>query len=559
MAVYANRAQRSAGASIDDDHGPILARSMMLPASHRARFCLTIVSLTAGAGRQGIDDPDAPRGGRTVLRHAAGRGRRRLSFALERDGQAADRRTAQVRVRCRRRHLLRDRHRRHVPSRRSGPRARVGDARSRHAVAHSRPSAITSHSTTAWSLTYVREGDEWKLVREGSAVDDLADRLIEAPTPEAREALLLAEPELVNDGLIIALSRRAGQAAQEQAYASSAGRLRAHARRRPARRQQEAGGRGAAEPGQRAVLSAQPAGRSPGVRGAPADRARTGRFGGHGGGPARHRDDSLLVRRIRHGPHDVPGSARDPGAPRRRRARWRRRSSARGTCCISRAISRPRSRTTRGAGTSTGSCRTLPAKPMPSKAWAACSSRRGTTARRSMRLSGVLAEGKARNDRNDQGTALLSIGDVHFRLGNLDQCAGGARRKPRAFRGGEASRRMRAARGRRWRSSTSWPAGSRCPRTSIGRAATAARRRATRSASAGAVAGLAFAQTAQEKFAEGIASYKKAIEAFTALKRVEQAARAEIGLSRALTRERRPCRRARRREPRAPEAERLVQ
>ena len=52
---------------------------------------------------------------------------------------------------------------------------------------------------------------------------------------------------------------------------------------------------------------------------------------------------------------------------------------------------------------------------------------------------------------------------------------------------------------------------------------------------AGAVAGLAFAQTAQEKFADGIASYKKAIEAFTALKRVEQAARAEIGLSRALT------------------------
>jgi hypothetical protein len=67
---------------------------------------------------------------------------------------------------------------------------------------------------------YVREGDEWKLVREGSAVDGLADSLIEAQTPEAREQLLLEEPVLLTDGLIMlamALSRRGGQAAQEQA------------------------------------------------------------------------------------------------------------------------------------------------------------------------------------------------------------------------------------------------------------------------------------------------------------------------------------------------------
>ena len=64
----------------------------------------------------------------------------------------------------------------------------------------------------------MREGDEWKLVREGPAVDDLADRLIDAQTPEAREALLLAEPELVTDALVTALSRRGGQAAQELVY-----------------------------------------------------------------------------------------------------------------------------------------------------------------------------------------------------------------------------------------------------------------------------------------------------------------------------------------------------
>jgi hypothetical protein len=53
---------------------------------------------------------------------------------------------------------------------------------------------------------------------------------------------------------------------------------------------------------------------------------------------------------------------------------------------------------------------------------------------------------------------------------------------------------------------------------------------------ASAIAGLAFAQTAQEKFKEGIASYKTAIESFNSLKKIEQAARAEIGLSRALAR-----------------------
>ncbi len=124
---------------------------------------------------------------------------------------------------------------------------------------------FTFHSTTAWSLTYVREGDDWKLVKEGSAVDDLADSIIEAQTPEAIEALLLAEPELVGDGLIMALSRRGGQAAQDQRVPGGTGRLRTHARRGAAGWQQAARGRGAAEPGQRVVLSAEPPGSSAGV------------------------------------------------------------------------------------------------------------------------------------------------------------------------------------------------------------------------------------------------------------------------------------------------------
>ena len=46
------------------------------------------------------------------------------------------------------------------------------------------------------SLTYVREGEEWKLVREGPAVDGLAESLIEAPTVQEREQLMAADADI---------------------------------------------------------------------------------------------------------------------------------------------------------------------------------------------------------------------------------------------------------------------------------------------------------------------------------------------------------------------------
>ena len=49
-----------------------------------------------------------------------------------------------------------------------------------------------------------------------------------------------------------------------------------------------------------------------------------------------------------------------------------------------------------------------------------------------------------------------------------------------------------------------------------------------------AIAGLAFAQSAQDRFFEAAASYRKAIDAFTARGLREEAARSEIGLSQAL-------------------------
>ena len=96
--VHADRAQWRARARIDDHHGPVLARTMTLGSVHR----IHLVSDRLPDGRQrpsGNRRSEAARGGRSILRDAAGRRRRRLSLALEREGQAAHRGTAQVRLR----------------------------------------------------------------------------------------------------------------------------------------------------------------------------------------------------------------------------------------------------------------------------------------------------------------------------------------------------------------------------------------------------------------------------------------------------------------------------
>src|SRR5262245_34857711 len=69
-----------------------------------------------------------------------------------------------------------------------------------------------------WALVYVREGADWKLMREGSAVDALAEGLVQARTEEEREQMLRDDAGLVTDGLLLALSRFGGQAAALRNY-----------------------------------------------------------------------------------------------------------------------------------------------------------------------------------------------------------------------------------------------------------------------------------------------------------------------------------------------------
>lgn len=78
------------------------------------------------------------------------------------------------------------------------------------------PRAFTTRLQLALAL--VREGDEWKIVREGAPSDELAAALIETSDADARQSLMQAEPDLLNLRLVEAISRRADGLAQRAQY-----------------------------------------------------------------------------------------------------------------------------------------------------------------------------------------------------------------------------------------------------------------------------------------------------------------------------------------------------
>lgn len=99
-------------------------------------------------------------------------------------------------------------------------RVRVRVTRVRTDAKMKRPDGMPRVFTTslAIALALVREDDEWRIVREGTPVDELAGALIDEPDAERRRALLDGESDLLNGRLVDAMFRRADRFAQQQLY-----------------------------------------------------------------------------------------------------------------------------------------------------------------------------------------------------------------------------------------------------------------------------------------------------------------------------------------------------
>ena len=391
---------------------------------------------------------------------------------------------------------------------------------------------FTFHSTTSWSLVYVRENGDWKLVREGPAVDALADGLIAAATTEEREALLQAEPDLVTLELILALSRRAGQAAQEQKYAQAQvgfERMREVARRVGDKRYEGealqnlanalyfqrnlAGALDAYE--QRLTIERgreDQAGIAAALVGIGTIRYT---FAEYGTALSTYRQALEIQERM----SDEAGLATTLISTGNIFYLQGEFGAAIADYMRSRDLARRMSNAAGEADAMEGLARVYIAQ--------------GDYASALEALASVLADGKARNDRNDQATALLSIGDVHFRLGNFDSAKTALVESRAHF---EAIKDLSHV-GRVWQAIALVDLVSNrfaLAEDEYKKGADLCAKAGDGDCAAAATAGLAFALTAQEKFAEGIASYTKAVAAFTQLGKTEPAARAGVGLSRAL-------------------------
>lgn len=99
-------------------------------------------------------------------------------------------------------------------------RVRVTIQRSRTDARAKRPdgSPVVFHSRQLTSLTFVREGEEWKLVSEGSPADELGLALMKVATPAERKALLDADPDLIGDRMFDAMGRQADPLARAMQF-----------------------------------------------------------------------------------------------------------------------------------------------------------------------------------------------------------------------------------------------------------------------------------------------------------------------------------------------------
>jgi tetratricopeptide (TPR) repeat protein/CHAT domain-containing protein len=382
------------------------------------------------------------------------------------------------------------------------------------------------------SLTFVREGGDWKLISEGPASDYLAASLLETPDIDERRKLLEAQPELLTEQLILSISRRATEAAQMGNYAAAQTgyermlEVAQHIghRKYEAEALQSLGNAYYFQRNLPAALDAFEQ-RLAIERERGDDEGAAAAYGGiatirysfaeYGAALSAYREALAIQERL----EDEAGMATTlistgnvlylqgdfDGAV----AEYRR----------SRELYRKTSNPAGEARALEGLGRVLLARGDYAGALAA--------------FTGVLEEGRARQDRRLQGSAALNLGDAHFRLGNLDV----ARTTFEESRAHFEATADAANVGRVWQAValTDLVAGRYAlAEEEYKKSSDSCASASDQECAAGAAVGLGFAQTAQDKFADGIASYRRAIAAFTALKKVEPAARAQIGLSQAL-------------------------
>ena len=419
---------------------------------------------------------------------------------------------------------------------RLGERVRVQVSALRHRTQPPRVSGgapVTRRTRMDVSLTFIREGGDWKLLREGPLSDDLAAALIEADSAEERKALLEAEPWLLNERLILSISRRAGEAAQMQQYAAALTgyeRMLEVARHIGDRKYQgealqnlgntfyyQRNYPAALQAYQQRLAIERERGDDEGTAAALGGIATIRYvFAEYGAALSAYREALAIHERL----NDAAGIATALLSTGNVLFLQGDFDGATADYTRSRELYRE-------VAVPAGEARALEGLGRVFLA-------RGDYARALEAFTGVLEEGRARGDRLLQGNATLNLGDAHVRLGNL----GAARATFEESRGHFEAAKDAANVGRVWQAialtdllAGRFPAAEEEYKKSSATCSVASDRECV----AGAAVGLGFAQTAQDKFVDAIASYKAGVQAFTDLRRREQAARAQIGLSQALT------------------------
>ena len=383
------------------------------------------------------------------------------------------------------------------------------------------------------SLTFVREGEDWKLIREGPAFDDLAHALVESHSADERARLLAADADLLGEQLLAAIGRIAADAAQQSKHEAAQAayeRMLDIARHVDSKRYE---GEALQNLGNvfyfrrnftRALESYEQ--RLAIERGRADDSGMAAALGGiatvryaraeYTSALAAYRDalaiqermgdDALIatslisIGNVLYLQGDFDGAIRDYSH--------------------SRDLNKKIFNLVGEAAALEGLGRVHLAK--------------GDFAGALDAFTGVLQEALARQNRVGQGNALLSIGEAHYRLGNLDV----ARKTFDESRIHFEAAQNHANVGRAWQAialTDLVAARFDLAEQEYVKSRTSCRTAGDPGCVAAANAGLAFAQAAQEKYAPAIRNYLEAADQFTSLKAREQLARTYIGLSHALS------------------------